>query len=74
MLADGSGTLAVNKVGSGVATLSGPNTYSGATTISGGALQIGGGGVLGGGNYSQAISNSGRLCWSTRPATRLLAE
>jgi autotransporter-associated beta strand protein len=37
---DGDATLALNKIGSGIITLSGTNTYSGGTTVSGGSLQM----------------------------------
>ncbi|MEI7956570.1 MAG: autotransporter-associated beta strand repeat-containing protein, partial [Verrucomicrobiota bacterium] len=38
---NGTGTVALTKIGTGVLTLSGTNTYSGATTISTGTLQVG---------------------------------
>ncbi|WP_396274878.1 beta strand repeat-containing protein, partial [Hyphomonas sp.] len=40
-LSDGSGTLALTKVGSGTQILSSAQSYSGATTISAGTLQLG---------------------------------
>ena len=40
-LQNGSGALALSKLGTGTLTLSGPNTYSGATTVSAGTLQAG---------------------------------
>lgn len=39
-ITDGSGKLALTKIGSGTLALSGPNTYSGLTTVSGGTLQL----------------------------------
>ena len=41
VLQNGTGALALTKVGIGTLTLSGPNTYSGATTVSAGTLQAG---------------------------------
>jgi autotransporter-associated beta strand protein len=60
------GSLTVNKLGSGTTILSGNNTYTGATTISVGKLQIGTTGLLGGGNYSGNISmNGGNLLFAS---------
>jgi autotransporter-associated beta strand protein len=42
-----SGTISINKVGSGTQVLTGANTYTGTTTISGGTLQIGNAGTSG---------------------------
>jgi fibronectin-binding autotransporter adhesin len=47
VLQNGSGTVALTKVGSGTQTLTGTNTYSGTTTVSAGTLQIGSGGTTG---------------------------
>lgn len=41
-LENGTGTLALTKVGTGIQTLNGTNTYTGKTTISDGTLNIGG--------------------------------
>ncbi|MEB0173906.1 autotransporter-associated beta strand repeat-containing protein, partial [Undibacterium sp. CCC1.1] len=40
-IADGAGTVAINKIGSGTTTLSGSNSYSGSTTINAGTLLAG---------------------------------
>jgi autotransporter-associated beta strand protein len=45
-IANGSGTQAVTKVGTGTITLSGTNTYTGTTTISAGTLVLGATGSL----------------------------
>ncbi len=37
---DGSGTIALNKIGTGTQTLSGANTYTGATTLTAGTLTL----------------------------------
>ncbi|MCX6965131.1 MAG: autotransporter-associated beta strand repeat-containing protein, partial [Verrucomicrobia bacterium] len=60
-----SGAGGISKSGSSTLTLSGNNTYTGSTTISAGTLQIGGAGLLGGGNYSNTISNSGTLLYTS---------
>ncbi len=39
-IADGSGTVALTKTGSGTLTLSGANTYSGATTVTTGVIRV----------------------------------
>ena len=57
-LQDGSGTIALTKIGAGVQTMGGTNSYSGGTTISSGVLSIGSTASLPGwnanGNYSVA--------------------
>jgi autotransporter-associated beta strand protein len=45
VIANGAGTVALTKVGSGTMTLSGANTYTGKTTISGGSLAMAPGGI-----------------------------
>jgi autotransporter-associated beta strand protein len=42
IIADGTGTIALTKTGSGTMTLSGANTYTGATTLNGGTLRVNG--------------------------------
>jgi fibronectin-binding autotransporter adhesin len=42
-IANGSGTVSVNKVGTGTWTLSGANSFTGETVVTGGTLQIGNG-------------------------------
>ena len=42
-LANGAGTLALSKVGSGTILLSSPNTYTGNTTVNAGVLALGAG-------------------------------
>ena len=41
VIQNGSGTVALTKIGSGTETLSGADTYSGPTTVSAGTLQVG---------------------------------
>ncbi len=48
------GSLAVEKIGSGTQTLSGTNSYNGGTTINAGTLILGENGSLGSGNVSVA--------------------
>ena len=61
VIANGSGSLALLKTGSGTLTLSGANTYTGATTISGGTLSVSslanGGASSGIGASSNAAAN-----------------
>ena len=52
---NGSGTVALTKVGSGTLTLTGSNTYTGGTTISGGTLSLG---------SANAIGTSGTITFS----------
>ena len=40
VIQNGSGTIALNKIGSGIQALSGNNTFTGGTTVSSGVLQI----------------------------------
>jgi autotransporter-associated beta strand protein len=69
-ITDGSGTVAVTKIGTGTLTLTGASTYTGGTTISSGALQIGNGttdGSLVGDiadNSSLVFANTGNLTFS----------
>jgi len=51
-----SGSGAIEKVGTGIFTLSGANTYTGATTISAGTLAVANGGTVGNGS-AVTISN-----------------
>jgi autotransporter-associated beta strand protein len=44
VIQDGTGTMALTKMGSGTQILDGASTYTGATTISNGSLQLGNGG------------------------------
>ncbi len=55
VLANGSGTLALSKVGTGTLTLSGANTFTGGTTVSAGTLTLGASDVL----SSGAVTVSG---------------
>jgi len=57
VIANGSGTVALEKTGSTTWALTGTNTYSGGTTVSAGTLSVGDGGTtgtLGGGSVSVA--------------------
>jgi fibronectin-binding autotransporter adhesin len=47
VIADGSGTVALEKTGTTTWALTGTNTYSGATSVSSGTLQVGNGGTSG---------------------------
>jgi autotransporter-associated beta strand protein len=55
-IVDGSGPVALTKVGAGTWTLTGGNTYSGTTTVSGGVLLLSGTGSI---NGSSRIAVSG---------------
>ena len=76
-IVNGSGTLALTKVGSGMQTLAGANTYTGATTISGGTLAFAAGGSLnnaaqifiGGATSTPALNISGGTVITTRGAS-----
>ncbi len=46
MIANGSGTIALTKTGTGTLTLGGSNTFTGGVTINGGALQLANAGAL----------------------------
>jgi autotransporter-associated beta strand protein len=60
VIANGIGTTALAKTGSGTLTLSGNNSYTGTTTISQGILQIGNGGTTGTlGTHSNTFIASG---------------
>ena len=52
-------TLALSKVGTGTAILTGNNTFSGTTTISAGVLQLGNGGTTG--SVATAITDNAQL-------------
>ncbi len=74
-IADGAGTLALVKVGSGTLMLSGSNGYSGGTTISGGTLNINADAALGTAPASPAanITFSGNGALQAGAATVLLS-
>ena len=61
-IADGLGTLALTKAGSGTLVLTGSNTNSGLTTVSGGILQIGNGGTTG--SIASNVLNNGVLTFN----------
>jgi autotransporter-associated beta strand protein len=61
LLANGSGTLAVAKTGTGTWTLSGANTYTGATTITGGTLLANNTSASATGTGAVAVNTAGTL-------------
>ena len=81
LLRNGSGTLALAKIGTGTLTLTASNTYSGGTTISGGTLQIGNGGNVGSlatgstilDNATLAFSRSGTITQGTNFSTAAIS-
>ena len=60
-ISDGSGTMAITKVGGGTLVLSGSNSYSGATTVSAGILNIQNATALGTTAGSTSVSNGATL-------------
>ncbi|MDR1305889.1 MAG: autotransporter-associated beta strand repeat-containing protein [Verrucomicrobiales bacterium] len=65
-LADGSGQVAINKVGSGTWALTGSNSYSGSTTISGGVLLVDDAGSI---NSTDRVTvNSGEFRYNSSTA------
>jgi autotransporter-associated beta strand protein len=63
-LTDTSGTLTLEKTGSGTMILSGNNSYSGPTAITGGTLQIGDGGTTGSISNTAGITNDAILIFN----------
>ena len=58
---DGTGQVALNKIGSGTETLAGANTYSGTTTVSAGILRIGSDTALGSATGGTVVLSGGTL-------------
>jgi autotransporter-associated beta strand protein len=52
IIQDGSGTVALSKVGAGMLTLANSNAYSGGTYVGGGTLQLGNNGAIGTGSLT----------------------
>jgi len=62
VIANGTGTVALTKTGSGTITLSGANTYTGATSVSGGTLLVNGSLASG---SAVSVTNSGTVLGGT---------
>jgi autotransporter-associated beta strand protein len=58
---DGIGAVALEKIGTGMVTLSGTNGYTGDTTVSAGTLQFNSAGAIGGSGRSVTVSSGGTV-------------
>ena len=67
VIQNGTGTVAINKQGSGTFTLSGNNTYTGGTILSAGTLNLGGSNAIG--STGSITFNGGALQYSTSNTT-----
>ncbi|MEO7101228.1 MAG: autotransporter-associated beta strand repeat-containing protein [Luteolibacter sp.] len=63
VIANGTGTLSLTKVGSGTMTLSGANTYTGGTALNGGKLALGSSGAIG--SSGNIVFGGGALQYSS---------
>ncbi len=61
VIANGTGTVSVGKVGAGTWNLSAANTFTGGVTLSGGILQLNNGSAAGTGTIALEDGNTGRL-------------